>query len=159
MFKQDSGDKDTAVDTASTKKSGLLIVLALLVVATAGFGWSYYKYRQTQKELVKISSLEGQKEIAKKEIEDLLARVRQHMVLPEGEEPVVATITDKDTLAKEQPFYSQAHNGDRVIAYMTARKAIIYDPVRDLIVNSGPIYVDNAAQKQQIDNNTATTTQ
>lgn len=138
-------------------KTGLIIVLILFILASAGFGWSYYKYSQTKKELAKLSSIDGQKQIAKQEIEDLLKKIRRHMVLPDGEEPVVATITDKDLLAKEQPFYAQAHNGDRVIAYMTARKAIIFDPVRDIIVNSGPIYVDSAAQKQQIDNNSTST--
>lgn len=147
MFKKESSDW-----SGSGKKSGLIVVLVLFVLASAGFGWSYYKYNQTKKELAKVSSADGQKQIAKQEIEDLLKRVRKHMVLPENEEPVVATITDKELLAKEQPFYSQAHNGDRVIAYMTARKAIIYDPLRDLIVNSGPIYVDAAAQKQQLNN-------
>lgn len=158
MFKNETGEKPWSGNGNSAKKTGLMIVLALLVIASVGFGWSYYKYRQTQKQLAKVSSAEGQKQIAKQEINDLLAKVRKHMVLPENEEPVVATITDKELLAKEQPFYSQAHNGDRVIAYMTARKAIIYDPLRDLIVNSGPIYVDQAAQKQQIQNNAGTQT-
>ncbi|MEI8361478.1 MAG: hypothetical protein WCG01_05085 [bacterium] len=129
-----------------SSNKGVLIGLVILVVLSgSGFGWSFYKYYQTKKQLAIASSPEIQKEMAKKESDALIAKVKRLMVLPENEEPVVATVTDKDALSKEQPFYQDAHNGDRVIAYMAARKAIIYDPVNDKIVNAGPIYVQNNA--------------
>ncbi len=130
----------------SKSKTFIIILLLLFFISATGLGWTYYKYQQTKQQLAKISSAEGQKEIAKKEVDDLLNKIKKHMVLPEGEEPVVATVTDKEALAKEQPFYKDASNGDRVIAYMTARKAIIYDPIHDIVVNAGPIYVDNSNQ-------------
>lgn len=156
MIQQDV-TRATAVKNSNKK---ITITLALLLVISAGaFGWSFYKYTQTKKQLMQVSSIEGQKAIAQKEVNALLEKVKKHMVLPEGEEPVVATVTDKEALSKEQPFYANAHNGDRVIAYMTARKAIIYDPIRDVIVNAGPIYVDNTAgQQQQIQNQQQATT-
>lgn len=149
MFKKDLSD-ELLPKNSSGKKTLILALLLLLLVAGGGFGWSFYKYQQTKKDLAKAYSAEGQKELAKKEIDEILDRVRKHIVLPADEEPVIATITDKDLLASEQPFYKNAHNGDRVIAYMTARKAIIYDPVNDVIVNAGPIYVDAQAQDQQM---------
>lgn len=150
-----SHSASAAKASKSSGSSAAAILLLLFIISSAAFGWSFYKYNQTKKQLAAVSSIEGQKEVAKKEVNALLAKVRKHMVLPDNEEPVVATVTDKEALAKEQPFYQNAHNGDRVIAYMTARKAIIYDPIQDLIVNAGPIYVDSSAQKQQLQNNNA----
>lgn len=133
------------ISASQTNGKGLLVgLVALLIVTASGFGWSFYKYYTTRQALAIASSAEAQKEIAKKETDALISKVKRLMVLPTNEEPVVATITDKEALAKEQPFYQDANNGDRVIAYMTARKAIIYDPINDKIVNAGPIYVQNS---------------
>ena len=146
MSKTENSTNNWSNDSSGSSKFVITILLVLFLASAAGLGFTYYKYNTAKKALAKISSTEGQKAMAKKEIDDLLAKVKRHMVLPQGEDPVVATVTDKDALAKEQPFYKDANNGDRVIAYMVARKAIIYDPIHDVVVNAGPIYIDNTKQ-------------
>ncbi len=83
----------------------------------------------------------GQSEEAKKtqETKELLAKIGRHMILPVGEEPVVAVIKDKELLAKEQKFYQDAQNGDYLVVYPKAAKAIIYSPKRNVLVNVGPL--------------------
>jgi hypothetical protein len=74
-----------------------------------------------------------------KALQEILGKVSKLIVLPNGEEPVVATITDAAALVKEQPFYFGSQNNDVVLMYQKALKAIIYSPERNIIVNVGPI--------------------
>ncbi len=116
----------------------------IFILALVGFGaWSFYNYQQSQKEVVRLSTLEGQQELQEREVESLLEKVKVHMVLPEDEEPTVATISDVDALVEQQPFFGGAQNGDKVLVYVKARKAIIYSPSRDVIINVGAVIVDN----------------
>lgn len=78
------------------------------------------------------------------ETADLVSRVGKHLVLPENETPTSATVTDLSKL-KDQPFFAKAKIGDRVLIYTTSRKAILYDPVADLIVEVAPVTFNAAA--------------
>jgi hypothetical protein len=86
-----------------------------------------------------------------------VASVGKLMILPKGEDPVIATITDAKALAKDQIFYSNAQNGDIVMVYQKAMQAIIYSPSRNVIVNVGPVYYQNQATATSTAS-TATTT-
>jgi hypothetical protein len=131
-------------------KIGLIILILIAVLATAGFGLMLKKYIETKKQLAIITSVEGQKEIAKKEVSALLEKVGKLIVLPLGEEPTVATITDAEALKKEQSFYSDARNGNRVIIYMQAKKAIIYDEEKNILINVGPIFLNEETESPPV---------
>ncbi len=62
------------------------------------------------------------------------------ITLPEGEEPTVATITDIEKL-KDQTFFQKAKNGDKVIIYTNAKKAILYDPIARKIIDVAPVNI------------------
>ena len=74
-----------------------------------------------------------------KVIQEIVSKATKLIVLPKDEEPVMATITNATDLIKEQPFYAGSQNGDVVLMYQKALKAIIYSPERNIIVNVGPI--------------------
>lgn len=76
-----------------------------------------------------------------KETKELIDKISRHIVLPD-EKPVVATIEDKDILVKEQQFYKDAANGDYLIIFPQAAKAIIYSKEKDVLVNVGPLIVE-----------------
>jgi len=99
------------------------LVLSLVIFS----GWSFFGYQQSKKEIVKLSSLEGQQELAEQKLKTLLEQVKKHMLLPE-EEPVVATISDVDALIADNQFFEGASNGDKVIVYTEAKQAIVYSP-------------------------------
>lgn len=61
------------------------------------------------------------------EITTLVSEVGTMVVLPEGETPTVATVTDLERL-KTQEFFSRAQNGDKVLVYQSARLAVLYRP-------------------------------
>jgi len=65
--------------------------------------------------------------------------VSKLIILPTGETPTVIELKDVATLAKSQPFYEGAQDGDLVIIYEISGQAIIYSPSKNIIVKSGPI--------------------
>jgi hypothetical protein len=80
------------------------------------------------------------------EAEKIIAKVGELIVLPENEEPTVATVSDPKAL-QDQTFFANAKEGDRVLLYTNAKKAILYDPVAHKIVEVAPINIgDNAPQ-------------
>lgn len=141
--------------SAETKAGGggtnipMIIFAVLFLLAAGGFVWSYINYSNAKKQLVVLTDPKAQQEAAKKEVQALVDKVKKLVVLPENEDPTIATITDAPALAKEQPFYKDAHNGDKLMVYMQAKKAFIYDPNRNILVNVGPIYMENSAQQVQ----------
>ena len=110
------------------KKAALpaFIVIAL-VIAIVPSVYFYTKYQETKRELQKTPA--GQKE----ETAKIVALVAKLLVLPTGEEPTLASVTDKEKL-KDQPFFAKAENGDKVLIYTEAKKAILYRPSQHIIV-------------------------
>lgn len=85
---------------------GVMVLLGLLI-------FFYSKY-QTYKN-------SGQAEV-----KNLTGKISEFMILPE-EIPTIATVTDKNKL-EAQPFFKSAENGDKVLIFTTAAKAILYRP-------------------------------
>lgn len=83
-------------------------------------------------------------QIVQDEVKTIVMRVSRHMILPEGETPTLATVTDPMRL-KDQPFFAKTKIGDKVLIYATAKKAILYDPVNDRIVEVAPLTIGNPA--------------
>ena len=138
---------ETAKKNSSKKSNiGLLLLILIAILATVGFGLMLKKYMETKKQLEVVTSAEGQKAIAQKEVSALLEKVGKLIVLPQSEEPTVATITDAEALKQEQSFYIDAKNGNRVIIYMQAKKAIIYDEENNILVNVGPIFLNEETE-------------
>lgn len=79
--------------------------------------------------------------VAALSLEELIAAVGKHMILPE-EMPVVAVVEDVDTLKRKQPFFEHARNGDHLLIFPENKRAILYSPARDIVVNSGSILSD-----------------
>jgi hypothetical protein len=79
---------------------------------------------------------------------NLLKKVARHVLVPQNEMPMVATIANAAQLKKEQSFYENTLDGDKVVAFMSQKKVIIYSPSRDIVVNIGPILTtDSPIQK------------
>jgi hypothetical protein len=76
------------------------------------------------------------------EVKRVVAQVGRLMVLPQGEDPTLATVVDPDKL-KSQPFFANAQKGDRVLIYTGAKKAILYNPTLNKIVEVAPITIGN----------------
>ena len=128
---------------SSKKVSYLYMVIILLLVALVGLGvFGYFKYRQLTKENSRLSSdnqrLSNPEESAKTEIARLKSDIAKLVEVPSGEEPTIATVTEIGKL-KDNPFYAKAENGDKVFIYAMAKKAFIYRPRTNKIIEVAAI--------------------
>lgn len=123
----------------------MIILLIIAVMALTGCLVMFVKYSVAKKRINSLTTPQGQQDLAKMEVKALLDKVSKHIVLPTDEEPTVASITDADALKTEQAFYKDAKNGDKVIIFMQAKKAIIYNEENDILVNVGPIFMNETS--------------
>ena len=117
-------------------------VRLLGVLAVLGVGGSVYFYNQ-------FSNLKADPNaLAKEEAEELVAMVGKLIVLPETEIPTVATVSEPEKL-KDQPFFEKAKAGDKVLLYPEARKAYLYDPTLNKVLEVAPINLGTPAKKSE----------
>lgn len=113
-------------------------VLPFIIVGIIGISAvpSYYFYTKYQESQV---LLKNPTEMAKEEVKTLVAQIGRHIELP-AEEPTVATVSDREKL-KNQPFFQKAQNGDKVLIFTQNRKAILYRPKTDKIIDISTVNV------------------
>jgi len=117
------------------KSKIFLVLLAVLVVVFGGT--TVYFYRQT------ASLKQDPQKVAQETTQALVDKISKLIVLPEGETPTVATVTDPEKLKKEQPFFLHATLGDKVLIYTAARKAYMYNPTLNKIIEVAPVNIGN----------------
>lgn len=130
------------IDTPSTTSGAgqymaWMVGLLLVAVGVAG-GSAYYFYDQARD-----LRLNPQK-AAQEEIRVLVEKVSKLILIPPDEQPTIATVADPDRL-KDQPFFANAKRGDKVLIYTNARKAILYDPLANKIVEVAPVNIGATA--------------
>jgi hypothetical protein len=80
------------------------------------------------------------------EVDKVVSSVSRLMSLPEDEKPTVATVTDSEKI-KDQVFFKNSKNGDKVLIYPKAQKAILYRPSENRIVEVGAVNIDQGNQQ------------
>lgn len=113
-------------------------VLLLLVVASGGVAvYSYSLYQKAQNE---VQRLQNPQEAAKQEVAKLVEAVGKLVAIPEGEQPTIATVVDSEKL-KDQPFFTRAENGDKLLVYVQTRRAILYRPSINKVIDVAPVNI------------------
>mgnify|MGYP001560418397 CR=1 FL=1 len=111
----------------------IIILLAVTVMSLVVAGYFY----------AEVDRLRANPQTAANdELQAVVAKIGKLYVLPEGEQPTLATVADPEQL-KGQPFFARAKKGDKVLVYNKAQKAILYDPVLNKIVEVTPITGSN----------------
>jgi hypothetical protein len=122
------------------QKSVILLILIAIVLGI----YFYYKWSLSKQE---------PQAVIQKETAQLLAKVSKLMLLPVGEEPTIATVSDPEAL-KDQLFFAKAQKGDKVLIYTQAKKAILYSVSLNRIIDVSTLSIN----PQKSSNITQTTT-
>ncbi len=110
----------------------------LVIVGLMGStGYFYRKYNN-----VKNASPETIQEAQNKRI---IAEVSKVYALPQGETPVVGKVSDKEAIKKQYPILDTVENGDYLLIYQEAKKAILYRPSTKQVIKEIPVSVDSGA--------------
>lgn len=102
-------------------------MLVLLVLALGG-GFAYYFQKANT----------DPNKVAQEELSEIVEKVGRLIVLPEGETPTLATVSDPEKL-RDQTFFARAKTGDKVLIFTNSKKAILYDPIANKIVEVAPV--------------------
>ncbi len=121
----------------SKQKKVIFIISLIAIGALALAGYFYYQLYMAEKD----PQVAIQKETA-----ELVSKVSKLIVLPEGENPTVATVSDPEAL-KDQPFFAQAQKGDKVLIYAGAKKAVLYSVTLNKILEVAPLNIGDKAVK------------
>ncbi len=121
-----------------TRKSILYLLLLILAI---GFLYYYSQYR-------KLSSTPDA--IAKDKTVEIIKKISQLAIVPDDPNAVLASVTDVSKL-KNEKFFANAQNGDYIVLFPSAMKAILYRPSINKIVEIGPL---SSGQQPQVSTST-----
>lgn len=110
------------------KKMWLIVLIVLILALVPGY-YFYNQYQKAQQQLGQGSDAETA---------SLVKKVGKLIELPISETPTIATVSDKTKLTGQQ-FFANAQNGDKVLIYSQAKKAILYRPSTNKIIEVAPI--------------------
>jgi len=100
----------------------VLVSVFILSLATAAYFFVFHK-----KQADPSVALQN-------ETNELTARIGKFMDLPAAEQPTLVTVTDKAKL-RGQDFFQHAQDGDKLLVYAKAKKAILYRPSTGKIID------------------------
>lgn len=112
---------------------GLVIIIAVIP--------TIYFYTQNKNTTNKLNDLQNKSQTSAT-LDEVVKQVGKLVILPSGEQPTLATISDASKL-QSQPFFANAANGDKVLVYNKAGKAILYRPSLNKIVEMAPLNPTN----------------
>jgi hypothetical protein len=107
--------------------------ILILIGAVAAAGYFFWKYKKASANLTTV------------EISELTKKIGKIILLPAGETPTLATVTDKTRL-EGQKFFKNSQNGDKVLIYAMASKAILYRPTNNQIIEVASITTNDQNQ-------------
>lgn len=128
-------------------KRALIILLCLVIVLAIGAGYFFYK---------SITATRPD------DYSTALSRASKLIDLPKNEEPTYVTVTDPSKL-QDQVFFANASVGDIVFVYTKAKKVVLYNPVKNKIIEVAPLDTPSSegeisTSSEQSSTSTATST-
>jgi uncharacterized iron-regulated membrane protein len=119
-------------------KKWTIIFAVLALIGFIGIGVVYKQYVDLK------NDPNTSKQAQENKVAELKAKVANLIAVPADETPTLATVTDKEKL-KDQPFFKDAENGDAILIFPQAKKAIIYRESSNKLINVGPIAITSDA--------------
>lgn len=150
---------ETPVETTATyqeqpytpkkkRKTFKKIILSLVVLMIVYYGYSWYKgypliqiNKGSDSALYNYDQLSPEMQQAK-DVQDraIIKSVLSGMAdVPKEEDFLLQEIVDAKKIQKEQLFFAEAKNGDKIVVFKAAKKAYLFRPSENRIVTSGPV--------------------
>lgn len=107
-------------------KNTVIAFVVLIVIAVISTGTAVKLYLDLQ-------TASDPQAAAEAEVQGIVEQVAEIMVLPANELPTIATVVDPEKI-KDQPFFANAEKDDKVLIYTTAKKAILWRPSENRII-------------------------
>jgi hypothetical protein len=127
-------------------KKKIAYLLAFILFAGAACS-AYYFYAQYQKTRQELSSLKSKVQTnSQSDYTKIVDAVGKLMELPQST-PTVSIIKDIASF-KGQPFFDQAKNDDVLLIYSDTKKAILYRPSSNKIIDITTVNISNSAAGQ-----------
>jgi len=121
------------------KRTQFIIFGAIVVlIAMAPSLYFYQKYQKAQLQITNPTA------VAQQDAQVTIAAVAKLIILPTGETPTVAVVQDITKL-RDQTFFAHAKNGDKVLIYTIAKKAILYRPSINKIIDVAPVNLGSSS--------------
>lgn len=134
------------------RSRGKIFLILLVTHLLVGFGgWSYGNYTKVTTAVGLVTELQP------KEVESYVKKVAALIAIPKDEVPKVIVLNNAAEIAKQQPFFVGTKDGDVFLAFNKTKKAIIYRPSENIIINVGPIYDEPVANQVSSDQSKSTT--
>ncbi|QQR82799.1 hypothetical protein IPJ70_01670 [Candidatus Campbellbacteria bacterium] len=130
------------------------IFIILVVVIVVLIGVSFLKKGSGVKipgvDTVQTTSL------SEKDVQSIVAMLGKHIKIP-NETPDIRIVEDA-SLTQGVPFLQNAKNGDILLIYPSISRAILFDLKNDIIINVGPVVLENPEGGPTTQTSTATDT-
>ncbi len=135
---------DEKVSENKSQSVLLIVLIVFLISVSITIGVTTYVIKKKPE----ILGLSKGTQAIQAETEKLLAEVGKLISLPNDEKPTIATVSDVEKV-KNQPFFKNAKNGDKVIIYTNAKKAILYRPSEKKIVEVGAVNINQQTKEDE----------
>lgn len=119
----------------------LLIIFSLIFLISVGSIFLYLQYEKL------ISDKDN---LNKKQAEYYLNQLSKVFILPEDEEPSIATIVDKSKLA-DHPFFEKSINGDKVFIFSKDKQVVLFRPSLGKIVAIGSMAAESSVESEGLE--------
>ena len=117
----------------------LVVVIVLILLAAIGGYIGYYYYNQYN--ILKTNP----QAVSARETHQIISRVSQLMQLPTNESPQIATVVNPTLVQSHTPFL-QAETGDMILIYTRMKRAILYRPSVNKIIDVAPVIIGAPTQ-------------
>lgn len=124
-------------------KLGITLLVCLLIVGTSLVTFLYTKKGFSSTDQQPTPTKEPPKD-NRAELDVILSEIRTVMLLTESETPTLVTVTEAEKM-RSQSFFKNVENGDKVIIYENAKKAILWRPSTKMIIEVGAVSKESPA--------------
>lgn len=122
---------ESAYKTTVITLKTIMKIVVLVIVITLASGYAVHSHSRN-----KLTAAVG---VSAEEQKLLTREIEKFFLLPKGEMPTIATVTDKSKL-KGAFVFKDAENGDKLLTYKDAKRLILYRPTKQLIITIASIY-------------------